>query len=136
MSFENPADAQTCWCIYCVCGGYGKGAIPSCKENDVLCKGQQKCCCFKGSSEGLCAKFAGDEGICFGLSQFCCIISSFQFIPTKPFIEICGKRVCGSKKNAVAGSSFGYSGEDPHISDLESELETAVKEQDFLREYH
>jgi hypothetical protein len=133
--FENPADTNTFWCCYIGCFGYGIGKVPTCKPGDVLCLGQGKICCVKEEGRGECGECGGSEGYCFGRSQYCCLENGCQIIPTKPFVEICGKRVYGPQKSGAvhAGGNFGYAGDDASIYRIQDELDDAVRQQDFLR---
>mmetsp|Transcript_53592 Transcript_53592/g.111851 ORF Transcript_53592/g.111851 Transcript_53592/m.111851 type:complete len:160 (-) Transcript_53592:274-753(-) len=136
MSFENPADTNTFWCCYLGCFGYGIGKLPACKPGDVICLGQGKMCCFKEEGKVTCGEFGGSEGFCFGRSQYCCLENGCQIIPTKPFVEFCGKRVWGAAKSGAvqdSGGRFGYSGDDEVACGIQDELHEAVKNQDFLR---
>ena len=139
MSFENPADSNTFWCCYIGCFGYGIGKVPACKPGDVLCLGQGKVCCLKQEGKGVCGECGGSEGFCFGRSQYCCLENGCQIVPTKPFVEFCGKRVYGPGKSGGsvqdAGGRFGYRGDDAVTCGIQEELEEAVRRQDYLRTY-
>ena len=138
MAFENPADTNTFWCCYLGCFGYGIGKIPACKPGDIICLGQGKACCFKQEGKVECGEFGGGEGYCFGRSTYCCLENGCQIIPTKPFVEFCGKRVYGPQKSGsvqYAGGSFGYAGDDAVIGGMQDELSEAVRIQDYLRKF-
>ena len=85
----------------------------------------------------------GDEGLCMTNSKLFCISQAMQLIPTKPFIECCGKRVFGPAKPGgggfpavsmptatTSGSSFGNSNET--LEDCTRDLAEAVANEDYL----
>ena len=85
----------------------------------------------------------GDEGLCMQNSKCLCLSQALQCIPTKPFIECCGKRVFGPEKPGgggfpsismpaatTAGSSFGNSNET--LEDCTRDLAEAVANEDYL----
>lgn len=80
----------------------------------------------------------GDEGLCLSNQKCFCISQAIQCIPTKPFIEICGKRVFGPAKPGgggfpdikVSGNSFG--GEHETLESCQRDMAAAVANEDFL----
>lgn len=83
INIENPADMSTWWCVYCLCDGMGLGSVGS-----PCCKSDQKCLCIKSQGVGDLGPVGGDEGLCVANQKQMCLVSAFQFIPTKPFIEV------------------------------------------------
>ena len=90
---ENPADLKTFWCLYLGCTGVGLSELGA-----QLCSSQQKLLCLAQGAELNLTEVMGPNGLCLDNSRCLCIQSGRQIIPTKPFIEICGKRVFGAAK--------------------------------------
>ena len=98
---ENPADLKTFWCLYLGCTGVGLSALGA-----QLCNSQQKLLCLAHDSELNLTELMGPNGLCLDNSKCLCIQSGNQIIPTKPFIEFCGMRVCGAAKPSGMFRSF------------------------------
>eukprot|EP00286_Rhodomonas_abbreviata_P014483 CAMPEP_0181326414 /NCGR_PEP_ID=MMETSP1101-20121128/21485_1 /TAXON_ID=46948 /ORGANISM="Rhodomonas abbreviata, Strain Caron Lab Isolate" /LENGTH=151 /DNA_ID=CAMNT_0023434865 /DNA_START=76 /DNA_END=531 /DNA_ORIENTATION=- len=129
-TIEDPANMETCWCIYCFCFGEGLGKFTL----DPVCKSSQKCCCLAGGGETkLTTDFMGD-GFCAQNSQCLCFRAGQQIIPKTPFFEICGIRLFGGsakmKPQQIMGGGFGNV--HAEVDTLNDEIAEAVAKEDFL----
>jgi len=100
--------------------------------------------CIKSQGVGDCGPVMGDEGLCLANQKCMCLSQAIQCIPTKPFIEICGKRLYGPEKVGgampsmsdmkppmpAAGGSFG----NPVLTleTCQKDLAEAIANEDFL----
>ncbi len=122
------------WCLYCLCEGVGLASIGS-----PVCKADQKLCCIKSQGQGDLGPLMGDEGLCLSNQKCFCCSQAVQCIPTKPFIEICGKRVFGPEKPGGGGfpeikmSGNGFGNAHETLESCQRDLAQAVANEDFLR---
>ena len=100
-NLENPADLKTWWCLYLGCTGIGLSALGA-----QLCNSQQKLLCLAQGAEVTLTEIMGPNGLCLDNSRCLCIQSANQIIPTKPFIEVFGIRVCGGAKPSGESAEF------------------------------
>ena len=121
--------------MYCQCEGVGCATIGS-----PVCKADQKLCCIKSQGMGDLGPLMGEEGLCLSNQKCFCISQAIQCVPTKPFIEICGKRVFGPAKPGGGGlpeikmSGNGFGNATETLESCQRDLAQAVANEDFLRE--
>lgn len=97
------------------------------------CKNDQKCLCLKSQGIGDLGPVAGDEGLCVSNAKSMCLVQAFQIIPTKPFIECCGKRVWGAPKpGGDAPAAGGNFGSPETLESCQRDLAEAVANEDYL----
>ncbi len=92
--FQDPADLRTWWILYLGCGGLGFSNVKS-----QLCNLQQRLLCLAQTGELQLVDVAGSRTLLEDNSRYLCLQSGFQLIPTNPFIELLGFRVCGPQKS-------------------------------------
>jgi hypothetical protein len=93
--FQDPADLHTWWILYLGCGGLGFSNVKS-----QLCNFQQRLLCLAQTAELRLVEVAGSKTLLEDNSRYLCLQSGIQLIPTKPFIEFLGFRVCGPQKSS------------------------------------
>jgi hypothetical protein len=116
----------TCWLYYCGCCGVGKATC-----GDPYCQGKSKVCCI--AQDFKTTNFYNDtEGLCAGTNKFCCLISNCILPAPQPFVEVCGKRLCGHQKPADAESeNVGDDLSNISVKTLRSQVKDALKSENY-----
>ncbi len=96
--FQDTADLRTWWILYLGCGGLGFSNVKS-----QLCNMQQRLLCLAQSGELRLVDLISSRTLLEDNSRYLCLQSGMQLLPSKPFIEILGFRICGPQKSIGKG---------------------------------